>query len=276
MIRMTVRVARRDAEPVLAELLTLAPAGVEERERECGELEYVLYGAPGELPSLPVVHAAAGGTFVEVATEEIPDTDWTAEWRTHHPPVDIAGGERRLRVRPPWARADPDPGTVDVVIEPGQAFGTGAHQTTRLTLQLLLGLEPAGALADWGTGSGVLAIAAAKLGYAPVSACDHERPALEATRAAAAANGVAVPELGRVDLRREPGPWAPTVTANLVGPLLLEVAARLTRPPERLIVSGLLRHEADEVAQAFAHRHGLGERERATGGEWTALLLALS
>ena len=76
----------------------------------------------------------------------------------------------------------------------------------------------------------------------------------------------------RCDLRREAGPWAPTVLANLVRPLLLEVAAGLARPPARMVLSGLLREEADEVAAAFA-AHGLRERDRRHGGEWAALLL---
>jgi ribosomal protein L11 methyltransferase len=163
-----------------------------------------------------------------------------------------------VRVRPPWAA--PGFGALDVVIEPGQAFGTGSHDTT-----------PGGALADWGSGSGVLAIVAAKLGYAPVSACDHDPLALEATAAAAAANGVALTS-ARVDLRRAPGPWAPTVCANLVRPLLLDVAARLERPPARLIASGLARAEAGEVAAAFASR-GLREAARRSAGDWSALLL---
>ncbi len=83
------------------------------------------------------------------------------------------------------------------------------------------------------------------------------------------APGIAVT---RVDLRREAGPWAPTVLANLVRPLLLEVAAGMTRRPERMVLSGLLREEAGEVAEAFA-RHGLRERDRRHGGEWAALLL---
>ena len=79
---------------------------------------------------------------------------------------------------------------IDLVIDPGQAFGTGAHHTTRLCLELLLELEPAGAFADWGCGSGVLAIAAARLGWAPVLACDSDPAAVEATRENAAVNGV--------------------------------------------------------------------------------------
>jgi ribosomal protein L11 methyltransferase len=163
------------------------------------------------------------------------------------------------------------PGTVDVAIEPAQAFGTGAHETTRLSLALLMALEPAGALADWGCGSGVLAIAAAKLGFAPVTACDVEEASVAATRDAARDNGVEV-EVSRCDLRRHPGPWAPTVTANLVRPLLLEVARLMERRPQRLVVSGLLRPEADEVAAAFAAR-GLEETRRKEGTEWSALLL---
>ena len=173
-------------------------------------------------------------------------------------------------MRPPWE--DPRPNTIDVAIEPAQAFGTGAHETTRLSLQLLMELaigSPPTPLADWGCGSGVLAIAAAKLGFAPVTACDVEAASVAATKDGARDNGVQL-DIARCDLRREPGPYAPTVTANLVRPLLLEVASNLTRAPERMILSGLLRHEADEVAAAFtAHR----EVTRREGGEWSALLL---
>jgi ribosomal protein L11 methyltransferase len=263
-IRLAVRVARDHAEPVLAELLDLIPAGLEEREVDAGTVEFVLYGAAGELPALPDVRAAAGGALVEVSTSELPD-DWDQRWRAFHRPLDVGP----LRVRPPWAPERP--GALDVVIDPGQAFGTGAHASTRLTLELLTQLEPAGALADWGCGSGVLAVAAAKLGWAPVLACDVEPASLAATREAAQGNGVTV-EVSRCDVRRG-GPWAPTVLANLVRPLLLDVAASLERAPERLIVSGLETGEADEVVAAFA-RHGLREAARAEGDGWVAARLA--
>jgi ribosomal protein L11 methyltransferase len=266
-IRLAVRVARADAEAVLAELLELAPGGLEERE-DGDAVEYVLYGAPGELPALPAVRAAVGAALVDVTTSEIPD-DWSERWKAFHRPVDVSWRFRRLRVRPPWEPPHPD--GIDVVIDPGQAFGTGAHHTTRLCLELLLELEPAGALADWGCGTGVLAIAAARLGWAPVLGCDWEVASVEATRENAAANGVGV-AVERVDLRRAEGPWAPTVVANLVRPLLLDVAGVMTRPPGTLIVSGLLREEGDEVAAAFA-RHGLREAARVAGGEWCALRL---
>jgi ribosomal protein L11 methyltransferase len=278
-IRLAVRVARADAEAVLSELLEFAPAGLEEREPGDGTVEFVIYCAPGELPALPDLRAAAGAALVAVSTSEIPD-DWSERWKAFHRPVDVSWRFRRLRVRPPWEPAL-DGDAIDIVIDPGQAFGTGAHHTTRLCLQLLVELsaarggcpdEPRGALADWGCGTGVLAIAAARLGWEPVRACDWEEASVAATRENAAANGVPAIAVERIDLRRAAGPWAPTVVANLVRPLLLDVAAVMERTPERLIVSGLLRDEADEVAAAFA-RHGLSESDRRHGGEWAALLL---
>ena len=271
MIRLAIRVARADAEVVLAELLELVPAGLEERDAGADAVEFAIYGAPGELPALPDVRAAAGDALVDVSSCELPD-DWSERWKAFHRPVDVSSRFRRVRVRPPW-EVPSEGGGIDVVIDPGEAFGTGAHHTTRLCLELLLELDPAGALADWGCGSGVLAIAAARLGWDPVLACDSEPAAIAATRANAAANGAAGISVTRVDLRHAEGPWAPVVLANLVRPLLLDVAARMTRPPERLIASGLLREEAAEVVAAFA-RHGLCEAGRREGGEWTALLFA--
>jgi len=264
-IRLAVRVPREHAELVLAELLALAPGGLEERDVDAATVEYAVYGAAGELPHLGDVRAAAGPVTVEVSTTELAD-DWAERWRDWHRPLDVGA----LRVRPPWA--PPRPGALDVVIEPGQAFGTGAHPTTRLSLELLAALPASGALADWGCGSGVLALAAARLGFAPVLACDVERESVAATLAAAAANGVEV-VAERCDLRRAAGPWAPTVTANLVRPLLLELAAVIERPPERIVLSGLETPEVDAVVAAFA-RHGLGPRARRDGDGWSAILLS--
>jgi ribosomal protein L11 methyltransferase len=264
MIRVAVRVPREHADVVLAELLALAPGGLEERDVDAATVEYALYGAEGELPHVGAVRAAAGAVTVDVSTSELAD-DWAERWRDWHRPLDVGP----LRVRAPWAPARA--GALDVVIDPGQAFGTGAHPTTRLSLELLCTLPAGGPLADWGCGSGVLAIAAARLGFGPVLACDVERESVDATLAGAAANGIAV-ATSRCDLRRSPGPWAPTVTANLVRPLLLEVAGRIERPPERMIVSGLEPAEVDEVAAAFA-RHGLRPGARRDGDGWSAILL---
>jgi ribosomal protein L11 methyltransferase len=262
LIRLSVRVRGDDQGVVLAELLELSPAGVEERAVD-GGTEYVIYGPPGELPALPLVEAAAGDVLVEVSAAEIPD-DWDERWKQWHRPLELT----RLRVRPPWEPPVRD-GRVELVIDPGQAFGTGAHATTRLCLELLLELEPSGGFADWGCGTGVLAIAAAKLGYAPVAAVDHDPLAVDATRANAEVNGVAL-EVGRVNLREAAGPAAPTVCANLLRPLLLEVAARLAERPRALIVSGLLAEEAADVAAAFAPMAVRARRDR---DGWAALLL---
>jgi ribosomal protein L11 methyltransferase len=272
-IRLAVRVTRAQAEPVLAELLTLARGGLEERDVDADTVEYALYGAAGELPDVGAVRAAAGGALVDVSTSEVPD-GWEERWREWHRPLDVGP----LRVRPPWEPARP--GALDIVIDPGQAFGTGAHPSTRLTLELLVDLPRGGALADWGCGSGILSVAAARLGFDPVLACDLERAAVEATLGAAAANGVPTSEraggepprivVARCDLRRAPGPWAPTVLANLVRPLLLQIAGQLERPPERLIASGLETGEVDEVVAAF---NDLSLAARRDGGGWSAILL---
>jgi len=269
-IRLAVRVERARAELALAELLELAPAGVEERDLGA-TIEYAVYGAPGELPALPDLRAAAGGALVEIRTEEIAD-DWDVRWRDFHQPVAVGPPGHRLRVRAPWH--PPEPGAQELVIDPGRAFGTGAHATTQLCLTLLLELEPAGALVDLGCGSGVLAIAAARLGFGPVAGVDHEVESVQATRANAAVNGVRV-AAERFDLLRDgPAPSAPTVVANLLRPLLEHLARGgfAGPPPRTLVAGGLLHAEADGVAAAFA-AHGLRETARGTQGDWAALLL---
>jgi ribosomal protein L11 methyltransferase len=293
-IRLAVRVRREQAELVLAELLELAPGGVE--EVAVGDsVEYAVYGAPGELPSLPDLTAAAGAALVEIATSETPD-DWHERWRRFHRPVLIrapqprAAGQRSvpaLHVRPPWEHPADLPGAAveEIVIDPGQAFGTGGHASTRQCLQLLLSvaqLEPRlGPLVDVGTGSGVLAIAAARLGFTPVLAVDNDRDSIAAARANAAANGVHV-EVRRADLRTQAARWSTTaagvraavVVANLLRPLLLELAGGMPRAPAHLLAAGLLPEQVAEVSSVFARRLGLHERERLNGEGWAAVWLS--
>ncbi len=330
MIRLALRVPRAHAELVLAELLALAPSGVEEADVGEGLVEYAVYGSPGELPTLPDLRAAAGGALVEISTSELPD-DWSERWRAFHRPVLIEAPAARsagamvenpnptpapasavsaaasasrsplpaLYVRPPWEAPSARRDVREIVIDPAQAFGTGAHATTRLCLELLLelacepacgkaasgGMESAGSrnlpaargpLLDVGTGSGVLAIAAAQLGFAPVLALDNEPESVLAARENAAVNGVAI-EVRSFDLRVEPLPRVQVdregvVLANLLRPLLLDLAERLPSTPRELVASGLLVHEVDDVVGAFA-RHGLRERDRRHGGEWAAVWL---
>ena len=255
------------AEQVLAALLDLAPSGVEQVDGP-GWVEYAVYGAPGELPELPEGRAEVGGVTVDVSGREVPE-DWAERWKRFHMPVLVGG---KIWVRPPWEEAAIRPGVIDLAIDPGRAFGTGAHPTTRLCLELLLDLNPRGSLADLGCGSGVLAIAAARLGFAPVVGLDSDRGAVEATLANARANGVALDGIERWNLREQAPPPADVWTANLMRPLLLRVAELTSRLPRALIASGLLGEEADEVAAAFK-RHGLNVRRRLDDREWCALLL---
>jgi len=298
MIRLAVRVRREDAELVLAELLELAPSGVEEVSLDRETIEYAVYGAPGELPELPDLDAAVGDTPVEVSSTEIAD-DWGERWKRFHHPVLIEPPHRisatraghseervpALHVRPPWEAPSDREDAEEIVIDPGQAFGTGAHPTTRLCLELLLELtaleDRAGPLLDVGTGSGVLAIAAARLGFAPVLGLDHERESVAATRDNAKVNGVAI-EVRRFDLRKQELPWLQdadgsagslVVVANLLLPLLLDLAHGMARAPAHLLAGGLLREQVDEVVRAFGEHLGMYERERREHGEWAVVWL---
>ncbi len=310
MIRLAVRVRREDAELVLAQLLELAPSGVEEAEVGDGVVEYAVYGSPGELPQLPDLRAAAGAALVEVTTAELPD-DWGERWKRFHRPVlvESPGIVPGLHVRPPWEPASDRDDVEEIVIDPGQAFGTGAHATTRMCLELLLKLagdrraarrpmdrgrqaemkagewrdreewpeRGRGALLDVGTGSGVLAIAAARLGFGPVLGLDNELESVDAARVNALVNGVEL-ETRCFDLRREPVPtvdgvYAPTVLANLLKPLLLDLAQSIEQAPEDLIAGGLLTEQVPSVVAAFEQHLGLYEYERRTSGEWAAVWL---
>jgi ribosomal protein L11 methyltransferase len=288
-IRLAVRCKPDQADLVLAELTVLAPNGVEE-ERGPGYVEYAIYGGEGELPELGEIDAVVGGRPIEVSSTVIPD-DWADRWRDFHKPLLVGG---RLWLRPSW---EPErEGALDVVVDPGQAFGTGAHPTTRLCLEYLLELADAGendgALTDLGTGSGVLAIAAAKLGWSPVTGYDHEAAAIEASAANAEINSVEV-AFHRQNLRESLPELAPTCVANMTSPILKAIAGHLSgisgetrgnlpavvpaslpreSAPALLVLSGILPNELDEVAAAFAPA-GYAEQDRRQLGDWAALLL---
>ena len=272
MIRLAVRCPAERAEAVLAELLELAPGGVEQVDAPDGLegiVEYAVYGARGELPELGGLDAVAGAGRVEVHADEVPD-DWAERWKRFYFPVLVAG---RLYVRPPWEEPAVRGGVEEVVIDPGGAFGTGTHPTTRMCLELLLEVQARGSFCDLGCGSGVLAIAAAKLGFAPVVGVDADRAALAESERNARANGVEI-EVRHTDLRRGTAPVAGVVAANLTAGLCAAVAqswAMRGERPERAIVSGFLRAEANAVAAALAEA-GLAERRRLAGGDWAAIL----
>ena len=182
-----------------------------------------------------------------------------------------------MLVRPPWSPPPDEPASSTSSSIPGQAFGTGAHPTTRLCLELLLDLEPAGAFMDLGCGSGVLAIAAARLGWAPVAGVDFDPLSVDRD---ARERG------GQRRRRRAPGASTCCATARRRPrrPSPRTCCARCcwrwrapgstARRREHIIASGLLRAEADEVSAALAARTGLQERARLEEGDWAALLLA--
>jgi ribosomal protein L11 methyltransferase len=281
MIRLAIRCRAEHAELALAQLIELAPTGIEE-VRDGEIVEFAVYGPPGEIPSLPDLTAAVGDDLVEVRSSEVAD-DWQERWRDFHhalvvTPASGAGG-RSVFLRPSWEQARSPDGAVEVVLDPGQAFGTGSHPTTRLCVAQLLDLTPGGGFVDIGCGSGVLAIAAAKLGWGPVRGYDFDPLAVAATLENAAENAVEL-LAERLDVRAEAGglpPLAPTVFANIMRPQLLDVAAQLgaDHPIRELVLSGLLDEEADEIAAAYAS-HGLAEVRRVSEGGWTALRLAVT
>ena len=190
--------------------------------------------------------------FGDVRIEPVPD-GWEGEWMRFHRAVEVGS----LWIGPPWESPTLD--FEPVVIDPGLAFGTGAHPTTQLCVELLQALER-GSLLDVGSGSGVLAIAACKLGFGPVVAIDIDGAAVEATRRNAAANGVDV-DAKRFDARSGALPEADIAVANID----LRTISRL-RPPSEcrvLVTSGY--YERDRPAIA-----GFGHLERLAKEEWAA------
>jgi ribosomal protein L11 methyltransferase len=265
MLRLAVRVPREDAEIVLAELLTIVPSGVE--EVDLGEqIEYAIYGAPGEVPTLPDLEAVIRGVKVEVSTTEIED-GWEDRWREFHKPLVVTG---RLRVRPPWEPAGTE--EHDLVVDPGRAFGTGAHPTTSLCLEILLDVEGRGSLHDLGCGSGVIAILAARMGFGPVTAADYDQLAVDATAANAIVNAVDLSVM-KSDLRTDGLPDSDVLVANILSSVLINLAGLMGGwHPRAAILSGILDEQADEVLGAWAEL-GYSEVERRSREGWSALLL---
>ncbi len=237
------------------------------------------------LAAAEAVRALDGGLVPRVVAEE--PKDWVAESRSHFRPIECAKG---LWVSPPWTRVAEGEllsGT-EIVIDPGLAFGTGQHPTTRMCLAALdhaLTVQGAGAarVMDVGTGSGVLAILAALRGAKLVHAVDNDPLAVQATRENLVRNGVAasegeVPEWFRLEeglLSETMGPFT-IVVANILLMPLVEIAGliyRVTEPSGIVILSGILETQIDELAAAY-RKVGFVERERAIEEDWAALVLS--
>jgi ribosomal protein L11 methyltransferase len=210
----------------------------------------------------------------ELRVRSVEETDWTEGWKAGYVPQRIG----RVVVVPSWLDEPMAPGEVAVRMDPGMAFGTGLHPTTRVCLTLLqrLGQMPQRVL-DVGSGSGILAIAALRLGAGRVDCLDTDPVAVSATLANAAANGLA----DRLTATQGSLPPAPTgepyplVTANLVASVLVALAAPLASHVARggtLIASGIIEGRADEVTAALSGA-GLRTAERLDDGEWVSLRL---
>ncbi len=237
MRRYSLRVPAAEAEPALARMLDLFPAGLEE-ERDGNDVVLAGYAE----------HPPAEGLVV---ADVVPG--WEDAWRAHHRPVTVG----RLWIGPPWATPPTGAGP-RVVIDPGRAFGTGGHGSTRAALELLQRLEPQPAL-DLGCGSGVLAIAAVKLGFGPVQCFDVDPLAVGAAAENASRNGVTL-SVARADVLADPLPGAPLWLANLeLG--LLQRLLRRTDLPRRIIASGMLGSET------------IGGVERVVADGWAAELV---
>ena len=225
-------------------MVELFPEGFEESETTDGLTLVAYTDADGE--------ERLSDAFGAVESAPV-EPDWADRWREFHRSVRVGP----FWVGPPWERPPDD--ALAIVIDPGRAFGTGAHATTRLCLELLAELPPASAL-DVGSGSGVLAIAAAKRGFRPVVALDSDLAAVDATRANAERNAVVV-EVRRSDALAEPLPYADVALANLT---LADVQALAPRLSSRwLVASGYLASDRPSLAP-------FERRRRCTAEGWAA------
>lgn len=275
---LTVETDREAAEDLAAELFALGAGGVEVRDGEGTPMP----GTPRPPPGRAVLVAwfvaegdargAQGAHGGEVA--EIADEDWSEGWKRDFRPIDVG----RVRVRPSWIDEPPPPGAVEVVLDPGMAFGTGSHPTTALCLAALselLGARPGASVLDVGTGSGLLAIAARKLGAGRVVAIDNDPVAVEVARENAARNGAAL-EADGTPVERLEGRFelvVANILANVLVDLAAPIAARLA-PGGALLLSGVLTTQEEEVRRAYL---ALGLAPLAASdrreGEWSLLAL---
>jgi ribosomal protein L11 methyltransferase len=209
-----------------------------------------------------------------ISLQKISRQDWAESWKLHFRPLEIGSA---LLLKPSWSRRRPRKGQALIVLDPGLSFGTGRHPTTSFCLRQLVARRQTGlaqSCLDIGTGSGILAIAAAKLGYSPVEALDYDPESIRIARANARRNGVSARiRFARRDLTKLPRGSTrkySVICANLVASLLLAERERLLArlPPEgALLVAGILKSEFQRVQMAF-ERAGLRLKAGRTEKEW--------
>ena len=212
------------------------------------------------------------------APVEVVEEDWSVAWRKHHRPLRVGP---RSWVQPPWEDAPAAPGEARVLIDPGMAFGTGSHPTTALCLERLdelLAELPGADVLDVGTGSGVIALLAVKLGAGRVCGTENDPVALEAARRGAGLNGIPSERMRWALADPDQLPEAPyrIVVANILLNTLIELAPAIARKVAsggRLVLSGLLAAQADEAEAAYAAL-GLSPAGRAQRDGWARVELS--
>lgn len=267
MRRVVLRVREEAVEDVLDKLLPRLVDGVHERAPVRGSVELVAHALTVPLPSIEELEALAGRALIALEEDDVSD-----DWRERRL-LDAGGGvviAGRLWVRSPLDPPAAD-GLLDIAVERSDAFGTGAHPTTRMCLDMLCGLDPRGGFADLGCGAGALAIAAAKLGFTPVHAVDYDESSVVAARENARAGGVEV-DAHVIDLIATAGPAARVVAANVPDFVHARVAERLPDEAEVVIASGIGPDARDEVCACYSPS-GLEPRAELEEGGWVALLL---
>ncbi len=206
----------------------------------------------------------------DMRLREVVDRDWLAEWKQSWQPVEIG----RFIIAPPWSNLGDVHDRLVIRIEPGMAFGTGTHETTRLCLDAIQKHYAGGSFLDVGTGTGILAIAAAKLfPEAHVEACDTDETAIAIARENGEANGVA----DQIDFRAgsidDTTASADLVCANLTADVITSMMPALVGVTcGNLILSGILETQL-EMVQTALHESGIDEFETTQDGEWVALIV---
>ncbi|HEX7058910.1 MAG TPA: 50S ribosomal protein L11 methyltransferase [Solirubrobacterales bacterium] len=265
MLELTLRVAAADVEDVLDAVLPALPGGTHMRHVD-GEIELRVLATPGT-PDEDELRRLAGPRLIELRGREVSD-DWRERRLERYEPLTIAD---RFLVRPEWAPPGEDPHLTEIVLRQSAAFGTGVHPTTQACLALLAELEPSGSFADYGCGSGVLSVAAAKLGFSPVVAVDVNPVSVAAARDNAARNEVEI-DARRVDVTTEAPPPADTIAANVPPDVQVALAHVLGHAPKLVIASGFQRADSERVASAWG-AHGLRVVEERGAHEWMVLVM---
>jgi ribosomal protein L11 methyltransferase len=204
----------------------------------------------------------------DMNVREVEQRDWLAEWKKNWQPVEVG----RFVIAPPWSTTDAAPGQCVIRIEPGMAFGTGTHETTRLCLAAIQQYYEGGTFLDVGTGTGILAIAVAACAPgAHVEACDTDADAIEIARENAAANGVADRISFRVGSVNEETPSADFICANLTAEAIAKILPTLVALScGRLVLSGILETQVEAITNQLA-RLAITDVEITSEGEWVAI-----